>query len=113
MVERPCSGVPCWHTGRNASTSPTPLKMGLMSPGSRVRKEWDAPRFALSGGQPGNKRRNRPLNHARHASRIKLPRHILAQLLQPHLGLGVAGGAPIAARRERTAGANLRAVRNS
>src|ERR1035438_7655936 len=42
----------------------------------------------------------------------RLPWHVLAQLLQPHLGLGIAGSAPIAAGRERAAGADLRAVRD-
>ena len=37
-------------------------------------------------------------------------RHILPQLFQPHHGLGVAGSPPVAARRKRTAGADLRAV---
>jgi len=41
-----------------------------------------------------------------------LPRHILPQFLQPDFGLGIARSPPVAARRERAAGADLRAVGN-
>src|SRR4051794_28210509 len=43
---------------------------------------------------------------------VSLRRHVLAQLGQPHGGAGVARRAPVAARRERAAGADLRGVRD-
>src|SRR6185503_17707619 len=41
-----------------------------------------------------------------------LIRHILVQFVDPDCRLGITGSAPIATRRKRTAGADLRAVRN-